>query len=183
MPHFPFPSPAQKHLHHTRFLKLLHTNPPIDALSCQAIPINSQLKRPFLSSLPSPQPQVILSSCPVPYLWRSACPSGYLSLSPRPSKMSLSRHSWKFPTQLANGSINYCQLLQRSQAQTAIRHPSGHGDGRHGSCCEGVQFGRGSTAAGGSGTFSAPRDQYHQEGKGPPDRVVPPPPRGLASPR
>ena len=129
MPHFPFPSPAQKHVHHTRFLKRLHTNPPSNASSCQAIPINSQLKRPFLSSLSSPQPQVILSPCPVPYLCRSANPRGYLSLSPRPSKTSLSRCSWKFPTQPANASINYCQVLQRSGAQTAIRRPSGRSDG------------------------------------------------------
>lgn len=183
MPHFPFPSPAQKHLHHSCFLKRLHTNPPSDASSCQAIPINSQLKRPFLSSLSSPQPQVILSSCRVPYLWKSAHPSGYLSLSPHPSKMSLSRCSWKFPMQLANGRINYCQVHQWTRAQIAIGRLLGRSDRGTALAAKGCSLGEGLQRpwAPHRGTTTTTG-----RGKGPcttPRRAAPPPPRGPASPR
>lgn len=177
MLHFPFPSPAQKHLRHTRFLKHLHTNPPSSASSCQAIPINSQLKRPFLSSFSSPQPQVILFSCPMPYLWKAAHPSGCLSLSPRPSKMSLSRCSWKTSTQTANGSINYCQVLQWSQAQTAIKRLV---TGVPALAAKRGRFGRGSTRARGDRGTTTPTTLPTGRGRAP--RTAPRPRRPGARP-
>jgi len=89
MSHFSFPSPAQQH-------PLLRTNPPSDASSCQAIPISSQLRGPFLSSLSPAQPQALPSS--LTQLHAS-------QRTPKPPPSPPPRRSRQLLTPLANSSV------------------------------------------------------------------------------
>lgn len=57
--------------------------------------------------------------------------------------MSLSRCSWKFPMQLANGRINYCQVRQWTRAQMAIGCLLGRSDRGTALAAQGCSLGEG----------------------------------------
>lgn len=110
----------------------MHTNPPSDASSCQAIPINSWLKRRFLSSFPPLSLKA--SSLPVPCLIYAG---PHIPEDPRvfplasqkclcQDVLQSSLLSWQIPALITASAINYyLSGLQPKPRQGVCRSAGG----------------------------------------------------------